>query len=576
MDYKLTRRMALGALLGGSAAACTPQGPEEYSSERGRAGGTFAHGIASGDPLTDRVILWTRITPEDPRIDDIPVSWEISDSKAFTTVISSGEVPASKAKNRTVKVDAGGLNSGTEYFYRFKSGEQTSPIGRTKTLPDGAVENVRFAVVSCSNWQQGYFNVYDHIARSGEFDAILHLGDYYYEYDTSKANDAMTQAGRLHEPRHEIVTLDDYRIRHAQYRSDPGLQAVTSQMPVIAIWDDHESSNDSWRDGAENHTSDEGDWDDRKQAAMRAYYEWMPIRDPEPSKGKEFLYRAFEWGDLLTLCTTETRLLARGEPVIIEDHYDLITSEGGLEKFQNEILNDPNRNMMGQDQIDWITNQFSKSKDAGKPWRLLANQVLLGRLITPDLSPHVNESAIESIEKQWAGIRDFVGLSSYGLPVYPDSWDGYPVARERFYSSLQQAGVEDILVVTGDSHEFWANDLTNDAGDKMGVELGTTSVSSDTLAVFLGDATEDYALLMTQTNKDVRYYDPLTSGYLDLTLTPRRAEVRMISVDTTHKPEYTAVESAKFSVVPTADSLKLTSPSGLKVKQHALFHGIGD
>ena len=499
--------------------------------------------------------------------------------QSFPNITASGTFETGPARNWTVKVDAEGLSPGTDYFYRFSTGDAISPTGQTRTLPDGPTQNARFAVVSCANWQHGYFNAYDHIARQADkekFDAMLHLGDYIYEYAAKHYFDTeMGQKGRLHEPRHEIITLDDYRLRHAQYRTDPSLQAVTARMPMISIWDDHESSNDSWKTGAENHQDGEGEWEARKQAAMRAYYEWMPVRDPVPGKTRESLYRSFVWGDLLTLTAVETRLLARDEPIIIDHYFNMIREAGGADKFNAEILNDPERDMLGQDQLSFITDTFTRSKANGQPWRLLANQVVMGRLATPDLTPHVDEAAMTAIEPQWGGIRDFVELSAYSLPVYPDSWDGYPAAREKLYDALDAAGVHDMLVVTGDAHEFWVNDLTNDDGVQMGVEFGTTSVSSETLAAFLGEATADYALLMTQSNPDVRYYNALYNGYTDLRFTPKKAVAHLIAIDTVTEMDYGAFEAARFTVRPAKDTLKITEAKGLNLKQKALFSGLG-
>ncbi len=584
MDIKITRRKALGALLASSAAACTPTSPEILdSSTRLSATGTFAHGIASGDPLADRVILWTRITPEDPRVPSLDVTWEISKSDNFSNPAASGIVTTTSAKNWTVKVDAKGLDAGQWYYYRFQIGGITSLIGKTRTLPTGETSEVRFAVVSCANWQHGYFNVYDLIARTqqnseNQFDALLHLGDYIYEYSADKyESTVMAEKGRIHEPRHEIVSLDDYRIRHAQYRSDPSLQAVTSQMPMIAIWDDHESANDSWKGGAENHDPEiEGNWDDRKQAAMRAYYEWMPIRDPEAGRTREHLFRSFEWGDLITLAAVETRLMSRSESFEFENYFDELMADGGVEKFKQEILLDPKREMFGQIQQDWIVNTFAASEKNGKPWRILVNQVLFGKMNSPDMTPYFDPEEIRAGNRYGDILYKKLMLSPFRLPLYPDCWDGYPAARNRFYAALNSAGINDMLVLTGDSHEFWANDLTNDSGHKIGVELGTTSVSSETTGDILGDAAADYALLVTQTNKDVRFYDPTTQGYIDLTLKPNRGTARMIAVDTVSEQQYTAFEAAKFAIAPQGQSLRFTSPDGLNIKQRALFHGVGD
>jgi len=233
-------------------------------------------------------------------------------------------------------------------------------------------------------------------------------------------------------PENEIITLEDYRLRHGQYRSDPGLQGVTAKMPMIAIWDDHETSNDSWKGGAENHDDSEGDWDARKQAALRAYYEWMPVREPRPGRMRSDIFRSYEWGDLLTLVTVETRLTARAEPLIIEDYFAEIDAAGNADDFIANTLRDPSREMFGQVQEDFVVSTLKASKDKGTAWRVMANQVIMGRL----------------------------------EPIYPDSWDGYPIARENFYQRLIDEGVQDIVVLTGDAHEFWLNDLTSEAGEK--------------------------------------------------------------------------------------------------------------
>jgi len=574
MDPKISRRAALAALLGTTAAACKPSTIPSLNSTRERVEGRFQHGVASGDPLHDRVIIWTRVTGNIGRdfgAPDAMVKWEVSDDEDFNSIIRKGSEVADVGRDHTVKIDVTGLNPGQWYFYRFKHGDAVSPIGRTRTLPQGEIEKARFAVVSCSNLQEGYFNVYDHIARDGEFDALLHLGDYYYEYGPAEANEAMRSAGRTHQPPHEIVELDDYRQRHAQYRSDPALQAVTASMPLISIWDDHESSNDSYKDGAQNHQADEGDWNLRKERAMRAYYEWMPIRNPEPDRGREFLYRSFEWGDLATLAAVETRLLARSHTWEFEDHYEQIMEPEGFEKFKTEMWHNPDREMMGKMQVDWIARTFGDSKKAGKPWRLLINQVLMSRIHSPDMTKYVSEEdTVEAGDNQEIVLQK-LRMSPLGLPLYPDSWDGYPAARERFFQTLKSNGVEDILVVTGDAHEYWAAELTCDDGNLMGAEICTSSVTSLTVGDVLGENANLYALLVTRENKDVKYYNPLSKGYVDLTLTPGKATAQMVGVSTVISPEYTAFRAAEFTIKPSADSLKITNPKGLSLAQRAVF-----
>lgn len=582
MPNSISRRglISAGTLAGVASAisGCTPPQDENLSSgDFSRATGTFAHGIASGDPLHDAVILWTRITPANANGGPVKLYWEMALTSDFTDKEFGGTVTASAATNWTAKVDAAGLEAGQHYYYRFILGEDISPIGHTRTLPRGKIDSVRFAVVSCSNWQHGYFNAYDHIARQSGLDAVIHLGDYFYEYGSQGYEGTeMARLGHLHEPRHEVITLDDYRIRHAQYRTDPSLQAMSARFPLIAIWDDHESSNDSWQTGAENHSpATEGPWEDRKQAAMRAYYEWMPIRDPKEGKARESLFRHLDFGDLLSLVTVETRLTARAEPLIIETYKDDIQDEAGADKFKRDILGDPSREMYGQVQEDFIVGALTSSKEKGKTWRVIANQVIMGRLLTPDLAPYVDETAVAAIEKDWPGVRDMVELSKYNFPVYPDSWDGYPVARNRFYKRLIENDVQDIFVLTGDAHEFWMNDLTSDDGEKVGVEVVSTAVSSETLVKYLGSGTADYALLLTQGNDDARYYNPLHNGYTDITFGRDAADVKMIAISNTQSREYSASEVASFSVKPNKGKLTISNAKGLNLKQRALFNGIG-
>jgi phosphodiesterase/alkaline phosphatase D-like protein len=572
-----SRRGFLGALGAGSVAACSDTAPLPFTANNEIRTGQFAHGVASGDPLASSIILWTRLTPDTEG--EATVIWEMDQDADFQSLSASGKIKTDAVKDYTVKIEAKGLEPGTRYYYRFRIGDTVSQIGRTRTLPDGKTKSARFAIASCSNWQHGYFNAYDHIARQAKneaFDAVIHLGDYYYEYGIG---DTPRVAGREHDPKHEIVSLDDYRTRHAQYRSDSALQDVTAQMPLIAVWDDHETTNDSWKGGAENHNDGEGDWDTRKEAALRAYYEWMPLRDPKFGQSREDIYRAFEWGDLASIVCVETRLTARAEQLIIEDYIDEIDVPGGAEKFKKEKLYAPDRDMLGRDQQDFIIETFKASKADEKPWRLLANQVIMGRLLTPDFTPYIDETALLNIEKEWAGVRDFLTLSKYAMPVYPDSWDGYPLARESFYAALSDAGIHDMLVLTGDAHEFWVNELTSEAGEKLGMELVTSSVSSQTLTAFLGEGTADHNLLLTQSNPDARYYNALVNGYIDLTLTPKKAKVKMVGIDTVLSRDYQAFDAARFTLRPTKskgkETVKVTSPKGLNLKQRLLFSGFG-
>ncbi len=509
----------------------SPKG-EDFTSNNTLAQGVFAYGVASGDPLSDRVIIWTHVASDRP----VEVMWEISKSTDFSELVNRGTVKTDADRDWTAKIDVTDLDAGSVYFYRFQFDGVVSPVGKTRTLPEGPVDLARFAVVSCSSWQHGYFNVYDHIAKQDHFDALIHLGDYIYEYGTAeKAGQPKAGPIRLHEPSHEIVTLADYRKRLAQYRTDPSLQAVTLKLPLIAIWDDHETANNSYTDGAANHNNEDGVWNDRKAAALQAYFEWLPVREPSNAPNNEY-FRAFEWGDLATIVALETRLTARDEPLSIENVSEILDGGTDLEEFNKTILFDKTREVLGDTQRTFIADTLRRSKQAGKPWRVIANQIVMGRVATPDLNPHVTQEAMDNIRAKWSGIDDFVRLSGFRLPFALDSWDGYPVARERFYAAVEDAGVNDLLVLTGDAHEYWVNDLTNDAGTKMGVEIGTTSVTSSTLQSFLGDGTASYSLLMTKENKDVRYYNPIYHGYIDLSLTPSEATTELVAVNTVYFP----------------------------------------
>lgn len=554
-------------------AACTPAPPSALKSPERVAGGTFRHGVASGDPAADKVIIWTALTVEAG--DVAQVRWEVDKDPDFASLTKSGTITTSAAQDWTVKIDVTDLDPGQTYYYRFRHGDAVSPAGRTKTLPQGRLDKVRFAVVSCCNWEAGFFNAYDHIARDNSFDAVIHLGDYFYEYGTDGwGGDAGEGLGRIHYPPHEILSLADYRARHAQYRSDPNLQDMTANHPMIAMWDDHESANDSWQGGAQNHNEGEGDWSARKAVAMQAYFEWMPMRAPQ-GQDNNALYSAYSYGDLLTLVTSETRLTARAEPINIDQYTKDMQSLEDAQRFSRDVLYAPDRHMHGPEQMDFIVDAMASSKAAGQPWRVLGNQVVMGKVHTADLGPYVMEEAIASLEKDWPAVRDFVRSSAFGLPVYPDSWDGYPWAREQFYERLKTAGITDIVAITGDAHEFWANDLIKDCGEKMGVELGTSSVTSPTLVKYFGDSTASYSLLLTQNNPDIRYYNPLHNGYIDLTFGRKTARAKFVIVDTVHSRDYAAREVAAFTLRKSKGSVKFAAPKGLSLPQRALFSGLG-
>lgn len=548
---QITRRSALFAgisLVGASATGCKSESVDFPVS--------FNHGVASGDPGADRMVIWTRITAQTTGV--VPVRWEMSTDAEFRKGKRKGKTSTDASRDYTVKIDVTGLKPGRTYYYRFKVGQYVSQVGRTKTLPAGSVDKARFAVVSCSNYPFGYFNVYKEIAKHSHFDAVLHLGDYYYEYGTdSYGGKTGRKLGRNHEPAHEIITLSDYRTRHAQYKNDPGAQAVHAAHPFICIWDDHEVANNSWKDGAQNHNAGEGSWDDRKSAALKAYYEWMPVRDPEPGRAKEALYRDYNFGDLLSLHALETRLTARVREIDYDQYADTFTSRQAVANFVKNVLWDNSRELLGAGQKSWLARSLKASKQSGKPWRLIANQIMMAPMLSPDLTDYEGNEAIERIAEFRPSIRKFVKFSPLGLPINLDAWDGYPAARERFYALAKQQGVQDLLVLTGDTHVSWANTLRTKTGDAMGVELGVTGTTSPGYNAYFKDMTEDYTRRVLEKNPDIHWAQAAERGYIDLTVERGGAKADFISVSTTHAKEYETFVANRFKVAREGGSLKL-------------------
>ncbi|MFY8207879.1 MAG: alkaline phosphatase D family protein [Caulobacter sp.] len=553
---KIDRRRLLG-LLGVSGAAAGEAAAKPVVAYKGAV--AFEHGVASGDPGPSAVVFWTRVTPKQPTTGDIDVDLEIAvdpDFKALITI--SRGLRARASRDWTVKhdLDGQGLKPATEYWYRFKANGVTSPVGRTRTLPVGATKDVVLAVASCSLHPNGYFNAYDAIAKLPRVDAVLHLGDYIYEYGGSPKDYGMNSpvaAARAPDPPHEIVTLEEYRRRHAQYKTDPGLQAAHARAPWIVVWDDHETANDSWVGGAENHQpKTEGDWTARKAAALKAYYEWMPIRE---ATLPEAAWRSFQFGDVASLMMVETRLTAR-TPELDYD-VDLPVAEGkpDIAAFAAK-WKDPSRRMMGEGQERWLAGQVDASVKAGTAWQVLGNQVVMARVAAPDLKATMGEAAFAGLlaklpDYARSRVAQSVAMAAYDIPSNLDAWDGYPADRQRVYDIFSAAKARPI-VLAGDSHMFWANELWNDAGQKrVAVEFGTTSVTSpgygDILpGVPLGEA-------FVQRNKEVKYAHPSAKGFVVLTLAHGKATSDLMAVSTILEPTYTVSALKRFVVTPAAD-----------------------
>jgi alkaline phosphatase D len=384
------------------------------------------------------------------------------------------------------------------------------------------------------------------MAALPRLDAVVHLGDYIYEYaPDGYGGDIGKRLGRLPDPPHETVTLTHYRLRHAQAKADPDMQAAHARAAFICVWDDHESANDGWIGGAEEHDpAKEGDWRARKAAAMQAYFEWMPIRDPKPGRPWEAINRSFEFGSLATLAMLETRLLARSEQVAPKG------AVPGPEQYRAMLAERarPERELLGRPQQDWLAGVLGKSVQGGKPWQLLGSQVLMARVAGPDLERELGATRFAAMLERLPGpwrdrVRASVAGYRAGLPFNFDSWDGYPPARERLYDVFRSAGSRP-LVLSGDSHAAWANDLYDSAGRLAAAEIGTTAITSPSY----GSILPGLGAVLAKVNPEVAFCDQDRKGYTLLTLTPDTATAEFVMVSTVLSKPFTREVAARFAV----------------------------
>ncbi|MCA8901982.1 MAG: alkaline phosphatase D family protein [Hyphomonas sp.] len=560
---ELTRRSLFGLAATGSVglAACTtlPGASQAYDGEV-----SFDHGVASGDPLSNRVIVWTRVTPKSGS-GPIPVSYEVTD--AAGAIVSSGLLSAEASHDFCVKADAAGLSPATAYSYKFtaltRAGEVTSPTGRTRTTAASGTAPVRFGVVSCSNWQFGLFNAYAALAAEDNLDAIIHLGDYFYEYGTDGYGGEVALAiGRPHEPTHECVTLADYRARHAQYKTDPNLQAAHAAVPWICTWDDHESANNSYRTGAANHNPEkgEGNWSDRKMAAVQAYFEWQPIRDMEAGRISTAVWRSFDFGDVATVCALESRLTGRSEDI---SWFTALSGATGEEDLAQRAaitmgqVNDPDRTMLGVDQEAWLDSELKRSVDDGKTWQVLANQVVMAKVALPKMQDTLTPEQIAAQDNSY--VQQMIGFSALGLPSNLDAWDGFPAARERLYDSVTRAGAR-LVTLAGDTHTAWANTLHDAAGKRCGVEFGCTSITSPGSGSAVKDVPE-LGKLFSDANKDVDWHDPFGHGYILVTLSADSATAEFRKVSDILSPDWTLETASVWKSEPKEGGVTCLKPA---------------
>lgn len=507
-------KAAAAASLAPLLAACGESAPTQ---DQGAVpSGKFLHGVASGDPLSDAVILWTRLTPEEPEADALPVEWLLALDPELSQVVQRGRGLTRAEHDYTLKLDVSGLQAGQTYYYQFHSGAQRSPLGRTRTAPAGAVESLRLGVVTCGDYARGLFNAYRRVAEREDLQAVLHLGDYIYE--NGRLDDVRPQV-----PPYEIVTLADYRLRYATLRGDADLQALHQQHPMIWVWDDHELANNAWKGGAEAHDPEtQGDFFARRAAAFRAAHEWMPIRTPDTADLAR-IYRRFVFGDLVDLLMIDARQVGRDQPAapntLFGETVPVFTQSGDFA--------DESRHILGAEQEQWLVGALGASTAR---WKLLGNQVYFSPL----------------------KLLGFPRASGLSLFLSNDKWDGYEPARDRVLAAIAEAG--NVVILTGDAHEAYAFDVSDDPNNPLAynpltgegskaVEFVVTSTSTrgdgvvgDSLSAQLQRLPDNVEQLLRLTNPHLKYYNNSLNGYTVLDIDAERVQAEFWFVPLVSQP----------------------------------------
>ncbi len=498
----------------------------------------FTHGVASGEPGPRSMLFWTRYV--DPSGRPATLRLEVAADPRLARPVARAEAVADPANDWCAKTTVAGLQPGRTYFYRFTGPSRIrSMVGRTKTLPEGAVELFRIGVFSCSNLPYGFFNGYGHAVAADDIDLFVHLGDYIYEYARGIYPDlASAVPGRLIAPDGETVRLEDYRARYASYRADPDLQALHARVPAVCVWDDHESANDAWMGGAENHRPEtQGPWEARLAAARRAHREWLPVSDAP--------YASYEIGRLAAIHRLDTRIEGR------ERQFDLrqVVAAGpdvvrALTRFRDTEWVTGSRQLLGLAQESWLFERMAEAARQGVRWQVLAQQVIMGRLLAPAGADQLAAGVADPQIRAFLGIA--AAASRLGLPLNMDAWDGYPAARARVLAMAQRQGAN-LIVLAGDSHNAWASDLENDRRP-AGVEFATQSVSSPGFETYLkGVPPKLLATQMVAANPSLRFAETSQRGYTHVRLTPAEAvaEWRFSAPVTARSPALQSVARAR-------------------------------
>ena len=485
--------------------------------------GSFAHGVASGDPLEDRVVIWTRVSPSGPGGAD--VDWTVAMDPDLSDPVASGTARADAESDWTVHVDVDGLQPGTTYYYGFDALGRRSPVGRTRTLPGSGTTHLRLVSVSCAKYNAGFFNAYGRIAERDDIDFVLHLGDYIYEA-AQKPPGSQTPAadiGREVDPPHECVTLDDYRRRYAHYRLDPQLQALHAAHPMIATLDDHELADGAWRDGSVEHQVDrDGDWASRRGQAFRARWEWLPTRRPVPEES-ERVFRTVHIGGIADLLLVDTRS-RRDEPVPPPE------------------MNEPGRSALGHEQRGWLVEQLAASTAT---WRLLANPSVLGQVWSDRLPTSVRPA-----------LAEVKLIRSDGEGADFDQWEGYPVERDLLLRHLSDRGIDGVVVLSGDVHVSLALEVRRNPFDPtsppVAVEFVTTSLTSQNVDDKMGwpPRTESIPIeqAMVAALPHLRWCELDSHGYVVVDVTRERVTGEWWHVDTVLRPSTAERCAARWMV----------------------------
>ena len=549
----------------------------------------FKHGVASGDPLLDSVIIWTRLTP-DKDIDSLKLNYEVSKFEDFSVIAHNGDYTTSKAQDYTVKIDLKKLDEDTVYYYRFKSNDKTSIVGKTKTISSNPSQ-VKMAVFSCSNYTNGYFNAYMEASKISDLDVVLHLGDYIYEYGMFKEDDGVSPAyatknaekiGRVlpKDNNTELLTLDDYRKRYALHHTDEGSLALHKNVPFITVWDDHEISNDTYNGGAENHDDSEGDFEERKTQALQAYFEWLPIR-PFEKDNNEIIYRNFDFGDLVSLYMLDTRVLGRDKQLSYASYYDNNANFDAV-KFQGD-LTDSSRTMLGSDQLLWLQGKLNTSNAT---WQVLGQQVLMGRMLLPAellgliasldgasdsqklaILTQLNTKLVELVTIKTRILSGDTTVTdtekarvSTVLPYNLDAWDGYFVERETILGTAKALN-KNLVVLAGDTHNSWANEIKDLSGDKVAVEFATTSVSSpgmeDYTSLTTLEAAKQFEGAIGLLIDDLKYTNLNQRGFMTVTFTQTEVNTTWKYVSSNDSITYTLDSTREKSLKTIAGTNSL-------------------